>query len=171
MKKLITCVFALCIVLNLNAQQQNQPTIEDGLYRVVMLDTTEADKTKLKKGEQEIFFSQLFNEFNLEGYLRLVVDAADYVPLSLSKKPHTVKASSSKKDLLLSLNNKSTVKLAEFTKKHFGEHVAIIVNGEALTMHVIKAIINDGQLKISRCNDNACEQLLIQLKNNVDADK
>lgn len=171
MQRLFVLVILFLFQVQLSGQNSGQLPLQDGLYHVVMLDTSESDKTKLKKGESEVFFSQLFNEFNLEGYLRLIVEVNDYVPLKLSEKPSTVNTSKNKKDLWLSLTKSSTAKLAEFTKKHLGEHVAIIVNGEALTMHVIKAIINDGKLKISRCTDHACEQLYIQLQDNVSVQK
>lgn len=46
-------------------------------------------------------------------------------------------------------------------------HVALVIDGDALTMHKIKEPLTSGQLQITRCNDNACERLYITLKDNV----
>lgn len=47
------------------------------------------------------------------------------------------------------------------------KEVVLVVDGEALTMHKIKEPLTSGLLQITRCNDNACELLLIKLKSNT----
>jgi hypothetical protein len=46
------------------------------------------------------------------------------------------------------------------------ERAVLVVDGEALTLHKIREAITSGKLQITRCNDNACERLLVKLKDN-----
>ena len=141
--------------------------IHDGLYLITQIDTVQSRPTALGLTEVPVFFSPMFEDFNSEKYVRLVVDTTNYVPLELEKLPETEQETDFKKKLLLSLSPAASEKLKTFTTEHVMSHVALVVDGEALTMHKIRVPITSGQLQISRCNDNACELLFVKLQDSI----
>ena len=42
-----------------------------------------------------------------------------------------------------------------------------MINGQAVTLHIIRMPITEGKLQVTRCTDHACEKLLVALKDNV----
>jgi len=149
------------------AQTSSVQTIPDGLYLIIKTDTTNLKMDALASNEMQIYFSKLFEDYNSEDNFSIIIDTTEYVPLVLDKAPMTEQQTEAKKKLLLSLTPEASEKLKSFTTKHVMKHVVLVVAGEALTMHKIKEPITSGQLQITRCNDNACEQLNLSLNDNI----
>ena len=149
------------------SQSKQSKTIPDGIYYIVKIDTTEFQIDTLSSNELSINFSKMFEDYNSEEYLKLIIDTTEYVPLELEAAPVAEKQTEFKKKLLLSLTQEASEKLKIFSKKHVLDRVAIVIDGEALTMHKIKEPITSGQLQITRCTDNACELLNVTLKDNI----
>jgi hypothetical protein len=145
----------------------SQSIIKDGLYLVNRVDTVVTQTLFLSEKETAVYFSSMFDEFNSDEFSRVIIDTSQYVPLELDTLPKAEQQTDSKKKLLLSLTKESSKKLKAFTTENLLRKVALIVGGEVLTIHKIKAAITNGQLQITRCNDNACETLLIKLMDNV----
>jgi len=141
--------------------------VKNGLYLITKIDTVATQLSPASKNEIAIGFSSLFAEYNTNEFIRLIIDTTEFVPLELDKPPTTEQQTDQKKKLLLSLTKAASDKLKVFTAAHVLKRVALVVDGEALTMHKIKEPITSGQLQISRCNDNACERLFVKLKENV----
>lgn len=141
--------------------------MKDGLYLITTIDTLEARKTSPKSNEKEVRFSTLFEEYNSGEYIRLIVDTTQYVPLELQTAPSAEQQTEHKKKLLLTLTKQASEQLITFSTHYVNKHVALIVDGEALTMHKIRVPITSVQLQITRCNDNACERLFVTLKENI----
>jgi preprotein translocase subunit SecD len=168
-KKMILPAFFL-MLLTIGCQQRDaNKTISDGLYLITKIDTIASELSPLSLNEKEIFFSEMFEAYNSEAYLRIIVDTTQYVPLELEDAPRAEQQTETKKKLLLTLTNVASEKLKTFTANHVMDRVVLIVDGEALTMHKIREAITSGQLQISRCNDNACERLFVKLKDNESA--
>jgi len=56
------------------------------------------------------------------------------------------------------------VKRAEaFTRAHQGGRMAMVIDGEIVTLHKVRSVITDGKVQITRCTDNACEVLRSKL--------
>ena len=96
----------------------------------------------------------------------LSIDPNEFVELDLSEKPEGVVQEDERINLLLSLSGVAQDQMADFTEKHVGKHIAIVIGGKAYTKHKIKQKITAGKLQITRCTDNACEHLLVELKKN-----
>lgn len=167
MLKLIFTTLIFLLSLTCNAQTKQEHTIPDGLYLIDKIDTVATQIDTLSSKEIAVYFSKLFEDFNSNEYLRIIIDTTEYVPLELEKAPTTEQQTEAKKKLLLSLTKEASEKLKSFTSNHVMKHVAIVVDGEVLTMHKIKVPITSGQLQITRCNDNACERLYLKLKDNI----
>ena len=161
---LVLCVFCAGVCFS---QAAPKKSIHDGLYLIKKIDTVANKLSPLSSNEVAISFSELFKEYNDTGFIRIIIDTTEYVPLELEKPPVTEQQTEKKKKLLLSLTKEASEKLKTFTAKHVMQRVALVVGGEALTMHKIKEPITSGQLQITRCNDNACERLYVKLKDNV----
>ena len=163
-------IFLSCFILILCSigckQIESNKTFPDGLYLVTKVDTISTELSTLSPNEKAIFFSKIFDEYNSEEYTRIIIDTTQFVPLELENTPKTEQQTETKKKLLLSLTKNASEKLGIFTSNHVMDRVALVVDGEALTMHKIREAITSGKLQISRCNDNACELLLVKLKDN-----
>ncbi len=167
MFRIILAALTICISLRSLAQTQSVYTIPDGLYLIAKIDTAAAQVDTLSSKQISIYFNKLFEDFNSDEYLRIIIDTTEYVPLELAKAPTTEQQTEAKKKLLLSLTKEASEKLKSFTTNHVMNRVALVVDGEVLTMHKIREPITSGQLQISRCNDNACERLYVTLKDNI----
>jgi hypothetical protein len=167
MTKIILTTLTIIISLVSFAQTKQAKAIPDGLYLIVKIDTVATQVDTLSTKEIGIYFSKLFEDFNTGGYLRLIIDTTEYVPLELEKGPTTEQQTESKKKLLLYLTKNASEQLKTFTTVHVMKRVALVVEGEAFTMHKIREPITSGQLQITRCTDNACERLYVSLKDNV----
>lgn len=167
MKKIILTLSLVIMLFSIGfSQTETKQTIPDGLYLVIRIDTSAA--SLLKTNEYAVSYSKMFDEYNNPSeFTRIIIDTSDYVPLELEKTPVSEQQTDTKKKLMLTLTKEASEKLKTFTKKHVMTMVTIVVDGEALTIHKIKTPITNGQLQITRCNDNACEKLLVKLKDNV----
>ncbi len=165
--KRISVSFLVLILVGIACSQreQNQP-IPDGLYLITNVDTLATELSPLSENEKEVFFSDIFDDYNSEEFLRLVIDTTKYVPLELEEAPKTEQQTESKKKLLLNLTQSASDQLKTFTTEHVMNLVVLVVDEEAMTMHKIREPITSGQLQISRCHDNACELLFVKLKDN-----
>lgn len=161
MKYIFTIIFSLFSIIS-----YSQKKINDGLYVVEKLEIKKGYKEKSKQ-KQIVHFNPQFTLENPDEYGPIVIWKNDYVPLDLSKEPETQQQTDEKKLLLLKLTDKASEKLKAFSTKNLMKHVAIIVNGDVLTVHKIKEPLTSGLMQITRCNDNACEQLYKVLKDNV----
>ena len=65
--------------------------------------------------------------------------------------------------LSVSLTRTNAEKAEAFTRAHLGGKIAMVVDGEIVTLHKIRSVITGGKLQITRCKDNACEILRAKL--------
>lgn len=164
MKKLFFILAYVCLSTNLISQNKNK--LQDGLYLVkrVIYDTT---KINLKDSGRSVRFNSLFLENAPEGAKALLLDTSNFVPLELATEPELIPQTENKKKIQLSFSRVASDRLASFTSSNLMKQVTLIVDGEALTIHKIRAAITGGKMEITRCGDNACEQIYVTLKDNV----
>ncbi|MBK8233489.1 MAG: hypothetical protein IPK72_23660 [Candidatus Eisenbacteria bacterium] len=93
-----------------------------------------------------------------------------YVPLLLDREPELGMSEKGFASLSIALDPKHTALLERFTRDHLNQSVAIVIGGEVVTKHTIKAVITGGQVQITRCTDNACEVLRTRLLDRVSGD-
>lgn len=178
MKKVILALYIMFsfILISGCGSKSNHPVIEksqaeDGIY---LIDRSGDDLQALlpaSDSEKVITFNQEFIDKTDPGVKYLVINTKEFVPLKLNAEPVTEEQPDKRKKLLLSLTQDAKIALAEFTEKNMNRLTSIVVGGQALTMHKVKAVIDSGQLQISRCTDNACELLYVELKDNITIDR
>lgn len=146
---------------------QNADRIPDGLYIVIRIEEGTTAPAPLTGNEIIVRYSELFEEYNGEVHVRIIVDKNDYVPIELNGLPLKENQTENKKKLLLTLSKSAAEKLKSFSERNLNKTVAIVVGGKVLTKHKIKAVLTEGKLQITRCTDNACELLYDVLKKNI----
>ncbi len=164
MKKIVFILACVCLSANLISQNKNK--LQDGLYLVkrVIYDTT---KIKSKDASGSVHFNSLFVENAPEGAKALLLDTNNFVLLELASEPELIPQTENKKKIQLSFSRLASDRLASFTSNNLMKQATLVVDGEALTVHKIRAAITGGKMEITRCGDNACERIYATLKDNV----
>ncbi len=93
----------------------------------------------------------------------VALDSADFVPLVIAGEPEKKKDGRNHTMLNVTLDRRYVSTLESFTAARINERAAIVIGGEVVTMHRIRAAITGGRLMITRCEDNACEVLYTRL--------
>jgi len=91
------------------------------------------------------------------------IDPADYIPLIIDAPPEMTRDSQGKGILSVSLTPASAIKCESFTQAHLGGRVALVVDGQIVTLHKIRSVVTDGKLQITRCTDDACQVIRAKL--------
>ena len=140
--------------------------LEDGLYRIpaFALDSNWTGSTP--QGTTSLPFHSLFEEEE-GGPAYFLIDTMDHVPLRLEIAPRAEDQSEGKKRLMLTLTKEGSEKLRSFTADRVGETVAIVIDDQVVSKHVVKEALTSGQLQIAWCGPDACEQLRSRLQDNV----
>lgn len=145
----------------------NTEKIDDGFYLII--NTWEDSSIVNPSYGKIISYSHDFLDDNTKNQpIFLEVDTSEFVPLLLSKSPEGIEQTDKRLNLLLSMVDSASVMLERFTKKHVNKKTCIVIGSKAVTMHKIREEITGGKLQITRCTDNACEYLLLELKDNVE---
>jgi hypothetical protein len=98
-----------------------------------------------------------------ESLTYVIIDPADYVPLIIEGSPEMTMDSQGKSILSVTLTRASADKTEAFTRAHLGGRIAMVVDGEIVTLHKIRSVVSGGRLQITRCTDNACEIIRAKL--------
>lgn len=141
-----------------------EPIVPDGIYLV--LDQFDSQPNGVAVGMVIPYNHDFLDDAEGEA-LFLAVDPVDYVPLQLATTPEGAIQKDKRINLLLTLESASARRLADFTTRHVSKRVATVIDGQAVTLHIIRMPITEGKLQVTRCTDRACEKLLVALKDNV----
>ncbi len=93
----------------------------------------------------------------------VALDQSSFVPLVLEGAPETKKDEGGKTILSVTLKKEHAKTLEDFTQAHLGGKIAIVLDGEIVTLHKVRSAVSGGKLQITRCTDNACEVLRAKL--------
>ena len=148
----------------LGANAQELTRLDNGIY--LILEELEIEPSPNHMGSV-VRFDHGFLDSNTEGQpIYLQIDANEMVSLDLAEKPEGIPQEDKRLNLMLTLSENGKQQLADFTTKHLNKRVAIVIGGRAVTKHKVRTVIDGGKLQITRCTDNACEHLLLELKEN-----
>ncbi len=144
--------------------------LQDGMYLVLSEIKNDADAPDILSPDRFLVkCSDMLLENNEREYIKLIIDASDFVPLILKVKPRTEQQTETKKRIEIELTKSSADKLEKFTTVHLNKRVALIIGGEVISAHKIKTPITGGKFQISYCGQDMCEILESRLINNVDS--
>jgi preprotein translocase subunit SecD len=94
----------------------------------------------------------------------VVVRSSPDVALDLAEKPKAVKEGKEVVRILLKLKPQAATALERVTTDGRGKQVAIVLDGEVVTIHKIRQAIKGGEVQISSCAAGAAKYLLEQLQ-------
>jgi hypothetical protein len=95
----------------------------------------------------------------------VAIDPKEFVPLGIEGRPEMTSDGQGKSVLTVCLARKNAERAEAFTRAHLGGRIAMVVDGEIVTLHKIRAVITGGKVQITRCTDNACEVIRSKLLN------
>ena len=93
----------------------------------------------------------------------VALDTSRFVPLVLAFPPAAARDERGWTSLSVTLAREHAKTLEEFTRAHLQGRVAIVIDGEIVTIHKVQSVIADGKALITRCGDDACETLRVKL--------
>ena len=93
----------------------------------------------------------------------VAIDPSSFVPLILEGAPDAKKDDAGKTILSVTLKKEYVKTLEDFTRAHLGGEIAILLDGEIVTLHKVRSVISEGKFQVTRCTDNACEVLRAKL--------
>lgn len=154
-----------CIVISCLAAQQeaNSDGPPDGLYHVV---ETFAKRPSELDNTVQYDYRMVDSSAQEARYIRIDLD--NYIPLQLAQPPERVIQEDGRSNLHLTLTRKAKCRMRKLTGRWVGARVCLVIGGEAVTMHKVREKITGGQIQVTRCTDDACEQLFYELRDNVE---
>ncbi len=163
-------LFSLALIAGVLAASGGGPAAEEsaagtGLYLILADADSPGDLPELSAEQQVLPYDYKFlrdDERRPPRYLLLPRRAN--VPFLLAKRPEAVVGERGFTELLIQLTEEAAAEMERFTGENIGRSAAFLIDGEVITAHKIRAVIKDGRLQLSRCNDNACEYILARLE-------
>ncbi len=139
--------------------------LPNGAYAILREAPTETEAAADNADQVVLVYTNKYSDQQEAAQPRyLSIDPHDYVPLMIDGSPQLTKDDEGKSMLTVTLAHDNIGKLAEFTRKHLGSgKIAMVVDGEVVTIHKVRSVIEDGKVQITRCEDNACEVLRTKL--------
>lgn len=171
----LVALLVVCVhVCPLYAQNRtNAPTapsvasLQNGAY-LLLREASTAQEARVDGVSQIVltYDRQKYGEATTNQPLSYVsIDPKDFVPLIIEGSPNMTKDGQGKSILSVSLTHASAEKAEAFTRAHLGGKIAMVVDGEIVTLHKIRSVVTGGKLQITRCQDNACEVIRAKLVN------
>jgi hypothetical protein len=159
MKKLIY----LLVFISVHVVVFSQTKLRDGIY---LVDQSEKGGA-INSDRAFIQYNPFFVEDEPEAYDPIAIYTDDFVPLELSDMPIVQHKKDQQNLLLVHLTEGATEKLREFTSRNVLNNIVVVVNDQALAVYKIVVPVNSGFIKVTKCNDDACNQVYRRLKSTV----
>jgi preprotein translocase subunit SecD len=167
-----TCLLATILLLGNHGtvcSQDKTPAVPkkppDGLYLVERDSLKEKDVLPLKTNEVLVVNHHRYvKKEDNEPRRFVVVHSAPDVSLDLAAEPKAVKEGAEVVRILLKLQSKAATALERLTRDYLGRQIAIVLNGEVVTMHKVRGVIKGGDVQITSCAAGAAGYLLEQLQ-------
>jgi preprotein translocase subunit SecD len=158
MKRLLAVIAVAVLAAPVNAAPPN------GVYAVLSEGLTRDEAQPKGVPSVILVYNQKYSEADRDQPPKYVaLDPSSFVPLILSGAPTTRTDERGWTLLQCSLAPEQVKPLESFTRRYLGGRVAIVIDGEIITMHKIRSVIEDGNVQITRCYDDACRVLRIKL--------
>ena len=170
----LVLMFAVCGCNGPHAQSANQASascspgaspLENGAYSVLREAPTRQDARV--EGVPQAVLAYDRRKYSdappNEPLTYIAIDRRDYVPLIIEGTPELKSDGQGKSVLTVSLSRKNAERAEAFTRAHLGGRIAMVVDGEIVTLHKIRSVIIGGNVQITRCTDNACEVIRSKL--------
>jgi hypothetical protein len=135
--------------------------VPNGVYLVLRQGPARKDVLPLTQGEAVVAdYERYLDRKPAEPARYLIVHRTPDVRLALEGEPRAVKDEAGNLRIYLTLKKEAGDRLARLTRDHTGGQVAVVVAGEAVTVHKIRSAVPDGKVQISGCTKGSAEYLL-----------
>ncbi len=161
---LLAVVFAGSACRKEGPQPQDLEPRENGVYAVLREGTTRAEA---RNGDDHCAVLAYENKYTGTGagepVRYIAIDSDSFVPMILEGAPDATKDDGGKTILSVTLKKEYVKPLEDFTRAQIGGKIAILIDGEIVTLHKVRSVITGGEFQVTRCTDNACEILRAKL--------
>jgi hypothetical protein len=138
--------------------------LPNGIYGVIREAPTQEEARGGDAACTVLRYDKKYSDSTPDEPLKYVaIETSSFVPLKLEGAPEASKDGAGKTLLGVTLKEEYTKILEDFSRTHLGGRIAILLDGEIITLHKVRSVISGGQFIITRCNDNACEILKSKL--------
>lgn len=93
----------------------------------------------------------------------VLLDPGDTVPIMLKTRPRGIRQKDGRMLVEVELRQAQATQLEDFTRRHLGQRVALVLDDYVISVHKVRAVITGGKIMITRCTDNACEIIFSKL--------
>jgi preprotein translocase subunit SecD len=139
-------------------------SLPNGVYAVLREGLTRAEVQSEQRPHMVLVYDRKYSEADKDLPPKYVaLDTSSFVPLVLAGPPDARKDDRGRTLLSVTLARQHVKTLENFTQTHLNGVVAIVIDGEIITMHKVRSVINDGKVQITRCSDDACRTLRLKL--------
>ncbi len=139
-------------------------SLANGVYAVLREGLTPAEVTPENRPNAVLIYDRKYSVADKDQPPKHVaLDTSCFVPLVLAGPPDVRKDDRGLTLLTATLAPRHVKTLEDFTRAHLGGAVAIVIDGEIVTLHKVRTVIRDGKTQISRCYDDACRTLRLKL--------
>jgi hypothetical protein len=144
--------------------------LADGLYRVERAGTRRVEVAPVQQGERLLIHDRRYYPADPAGdppAQLVVVGVEPDVALDLAEPPRPAREGEGPFTLVLRLAEEPASGLAELTTAEPRVRLALVVDGEIVTVLRANAPVTDGVIAIAGCRESACDHLADQLRDNV----
>jgi hypothetical protein len=139
-------------------------SLANGVYAVLHEGLTRQEVQTEKRPHVVLVYDRKYSDADKDQPPKYVaLDTAFFVPLVLAGPPEAQKEGRGWTLLNVTLAPQHVKTLEDFTRAHLDGLVAVVIDGEVITMHKVRTVIVDGKARITRCSDDACRTLLLKL--------
>lgn len=169
-RTLVLVVVFACVACTQPANQRKEISsdstgqIRNGIYAVLLEAATREEAQGGDARRVVLPYDKKYMDSDPGEPLKYVaIDPSSFVPLILEGAPDTKKDDGGKSILSVTLKKEYVKTLDDFTRAHLGGKIAILLDGEIVTLHKVRSVISEGKSQVTRCTDNACEVLRAKL--------
>ena len=147
-----------------NSANADPRPLANGVYAILREGLTRAEVQTEKRPHVVLVYDRKYSDADQDQPPRYVaIDALSFVPLVLAGPPDARRDDRGWTSLHVTLARQHVKKLEDFTRAHLNGVVAIVIDGEIITIHKVRTVIKDGKAQITRCFDDACRSVLLKL--------
>ena len=142
----------------------NSRSLANGVYAVLREGPTREEARTTERPNLVLVYDRKYSDADKDQPAKYVaLETSSFVPLILAGPPQAHRDENGWTLLNLTLARQHVKTLEDFSRAHLDGTVAIVIDGEIITMHKVRSVIKDGNVNITRCTDDACRTLYLKL--------
>ncbi|MGH2647684.1 MAG: SecDF P1 head subdomain-containing protein [Ginsengibacter sp.] len=156
------------IFFGIHATLFSQAKTSDGIYLVDQSVkghvTSQPNIEVIQFNPSFLKVNPVFMEDEPEADKPVAIVTDDFVHLELDDVPVIQNQKNGENVLFVHLTKNATEKLKAFTSKNVMNNIAVVVNGQVLSIYKITQQVEGRLIQIARCSGNGCEEVYKRLK-------